>query len=315
MPRPVSRLTLVLSALLLLGNARPGASIHRPGRGLRADVVGVRAADDVIVVLDAAGVAVPRRLAGGHARAPPRGLDLAPDRRRPRRPGSGADRSVHAEGMLPNFSALAAERQLPAARHHVPVGVAGGVVVVQHGHEPGAPQHLRFPRSRSAHLPADAVVGADRQGRSVPEARPLPHSAAQAGAAAAARVEAVLDDPRRARIWSTVLRVPITFPPDRFYGAELSAMCVPGSARHAGHVPALHTRARGTRVQGRRHARATCRVQSTIASSRRVAGPGQHASSRGAAARRCRCACSSIAPRRRADVEIGDTRVTLTPAS
>ena len=30
-----------------------------------------------------------------------------------------------------------------------------------------------------------------------------------------------------ARIWSTVLRVPITFPPDRFYGAELSAMCAP----------------------------------------------------------------------------------------
>jgi len=29
------------------------------------------------------------------------------------------------------------------------------------------------------------------------------------------------------RIWSTVLRVPVTFPPDRFYGAELSAMCVP----------------------------------------------------------------------------------------
>ncbi len=30
-----------------------------------------------------------------------------------------------------------------------------------------------------------------------------------------------------ARIWSTVLRVPITFPPDRFYGAELSAMAAP----------------------------------------------------------------------------------------
>jgi predicted AlkP superfamily phosphohydrolase/phosphomutase len=29
------------------------------------------------------------------------------------------------------------------------------------------------------------------------------------------------------RIWSTVLRVPITFPPDNFHGAELSAMCVP----------------------------------------------------------------------------------------
>jgi len=29
------------------------------------------------------------------------------------------------------------------------------------------------------------------------------------------------------RIWSTILRVPITFPPDHFYGAQLSAMCVP----------------------------------------------------------------------------------------
>jgi predicted AlkP superfamily phosphohydrolase/phosphomutase len=28
-------------------------------------------------------------------------------------------------------------------------------------------------------------------------------------------------------IWSTVLRVPITFPPDKFYGAQLSAMMVP----------------------------------------------------------------------------------------
>jgi predicted AlkP superfamily phosphohydrolase/phosphomutase len=29
------------------------------------------------------------------------------------------------------------------------------------------------------------------------------------------------------RIWSTILRVPVTFPPDQFYGAELSAMAVP----------------------------------------------------------------------------------------
>ncbi|MDX1643765.1 MAG: alkaline phosphatase family protein [Thermoanaerobaculia bacterium] len=28
-------------------------------------------------------------------------------------------------------------------------------------------------------------------------------------------------------IWSTVLRVPITFPPNKFYGAQLAAMCVP----------------------------------------------------------------------------------------
>ena len=59
------------------------------------------------------------------------------------------------------------------------------------------------------------------------------------------------------RIWSTVLRVPITFPPDRFYGAELSAMCVPGSARHAGHVPALHHPPRGRQ----RSRKAACGVR------------------------------------------------------
>lgn len=29
------------------------------------------------------------------------------------------------------------------------------------------------------------------------------------------------------RIWSTILRVPITFPPEKFHGAQLSAMCTP----------------------------------------------------------------------------------------
>jgi predicted AlkP superfamily phosphohydrolase/phosphomutase len=29
------------------------------------------------------------------------------------------------------------------------------------------------------------------------------------------------------QVWSTVLRVPITFPPERFHGAQLSAMCTP----------------------------------------------------------------------------------------
>ena len=32
---------------------------------------------------------------------------------------------------------------------------------------------------------------------------------------------------KKSFIWSTILRVPITFPPDNFYGAQLSAMCVP----------------------------------------------------------------------------------------
>ncbi len=34
-------------------------------------------------------------------------------------------------------------------------------------------------------------------------------------------------NPGKHNIWSTVIRVPITFPPDRFYGAQLGAMCIP----------------------------------------------------------------------------------------
>ena len=44
------------------------------------------------------------------------------------------------------------------------------------------------------------------------------------------------------QIWSTVLRVPITFPPDRFYGAQLSAMCVPDLLGTQGTFTLLTTR-------------------------------------------------------------------------
>ncbi|HUF70263.1 MAG TPA: alkaline phosphatase family protein [Longimicrobiales bacterium] len=43
-------------------------------------------------------------------------------------------------------------------------------------------------------------------------------------------------------IWSTVLRVPITFPPDRFHGAQLSAMCVPDLLGTQGTFTLLTTR-------------------------------------------------------------------------
>jgi len=44
------------------------------------------------------------------------------------------------------------------------------------------------------------------------------------------------------QIWSTVLRVPITFPPDKFYGAQLSAMCVPDLLGTQGTFTLLTTR-------------------------------------------------------------------------
>lgn len=50
-------------------------------------------------------------------------------------------------------------------------------------------------------------------------------------------------------IWSTVLRVPITFPPDRFYGAQLSAMCVPDLLGSQGTFLLFTTRPSGERFK------------------------------------------------------------------
>ncbi|MDX1503061.1 MAG: alkaline phosphatase family protein [Thermoanaerobaculia bacterium] len=50
-------------------------------------------------------------------------------------------------------------------------------------------------------------------------------------------------------VWSTVLRVPITFPPDRFYGAELSAMCVPDLLGTQGTFLLFTTRPSGERFK------------------------------------------------------------------
>ena len=43
-------------------------------------------------------------------------------------------------------------------------------------------------------------------------------------------------------IWSTVIRVPITFPPDKFYGAQLGAMCIPDLLGTQGTFQLLTTR-------------------------------------------------------------------------
>jgi predicted AlkP superfamily phosphohydrolase/phosphomutase len=50
-------------------------------------------------------------------------------------------------------------------------------------------------------------------------------------------------------IWSTVLRVPITFPPDKFYGAQLSAMCTPDLLGSQGTFLLFTTRPSGERFK------------------------------------------------------------------
>jgi predicted AlkP superfamily phosphohydrolase/phosphomutase len=49
--------------------------------------------------------------------------------------------------------------------------------------------------------------------------------------------------------WSTVLRVPITFPPEKFYGAQLSAMCAPDLLGTQGTFLLFTTRPSGERFK------------------------------------------------------------------
>ena len=70
------------------------------------------------------------------------------------------------------------------------------------------------------------------------------------------------------QIWSTVLRVPITFPPERFYGAQLSAMCVPDLLGTQGTFTLFSTREsrEGFKEGGRRVRleRANNRLEATL---------------------------------------------------
>ena len=186
-----------------------------------------------------------RRLRGG---APPRARIRRLVIVGLRRPGSRAHRSVHGGRAPAQLQGTQGDGRVSPAADDVPVGVAGRLVVVQHGHAAGPPQHLRFHRSRSAHVPARADrrrtsgrvtkyfrIGRYRIPRERPELRLLRKS------------QAVLDVLGEHRIWSTILRVPITFPPDRFYGAELSAMSVPDLLGTQGTFLLFTTRQSGER--------------------------------------------------------------------
>ena len=50
-------------------------------------------------------------------------------------------------------------------------------------------------------------------------------------------------------IWSTIIRVPITFPPDQFYGAQLGAMCIPDLLGTQGTFMLFTTRPEGEAFQ------------------------------------------------------------------
>jgi predicted AlkP superfamily phosphohydrolase/phosphomutase len=112
------------------------------------------------------------------------------------------------------------------------------------------------------------------------------------------------------RIWSTILRVPVTFPPDRFYGAELSAMSVPDLLGTQGTFILFTTRSAGERFK-----EGGIRVPVTVTGNRidtAVHGPENPFA---ADARPLQVPLGIVLDRIRRHVEVdaGGTRVALTP--
>ncbi len=112
------------------------------------------------------------------------------------------------------------------------------------------------------------------------------------------------------RIWSTILRVPITFPPDNFYGAELSAMSVPDLLGTQGTFVLFTTRSGGDRFK-----EGGTRVPVTIEGDRietAVEGPENPFA---ADSRPLRVRLRIVLDRSAQQVEVacGGTRVALTP--
>lgn len=112
------------------------------------------------------------------------------------------------------------------------------------------------------------------------------------------------------RIWSTVLRVPITFPPDNFYGAELSAMCTPDLLGTQGTF-LLYT----TRPAGQKFKEGGLRFQVTVEGDQVAAtleGP-ENTFLEGAPPLALPLAVRLNRAAARAEVSLGDTRVSLAP--
>jgi predicted AlkP superfamily phosphohydrolase/phosphomutase len=112
------------------------------------------------------------------------------------------------------------------------------------------------------------------------------------------------------RVWSTILRVPVTFPPDRFYGAELSAMSVPDLLGTQGTFLLYTTRPDETRFK-EGGTRIPIRLQDDRVDTI-VEGPENPFDADG---RPLSLPLRVVLNRERrcADVELGRERVTLTP--
>ena len=124
----------------------------------------------------------------------------------------GSDRAADGSGQASPLHASEKPGRLPAFAHHVSGALARGMVHLRDRGQSRKAQYLRFSEQGSANVCAGAIL---REGN--PKVR---------GNAAQER-------DRSGKSWaaihvaSTILRVPITFPPEVFNGRLLSAMCTP----------------------------------------------------------------------------------------
>jgi len=250
LPGPVSRLTLTLAAWLLLAPAAPALAYIGPGAGFALMTSAFVLVTTLFVVL-ATILAWPFRAIWRLATLPHRpkasikrlivvGLD-------------GQDPTLTdqfmQQGLLPNFSALAAEGSYRRLTTTYPSLSPVAWSSFSTGTNPARHNIFDFlNRDRRTYLPllSSTYIGkVDRFLRlgkyriplRKPELRLLRRSKP---------FWTILGEHR---IWSTVLRVPITFPPDRFYGAELSAMCVPDLLGTQGTFLLFTTRPENTAFQ------------------------------------------------------------------
>ena len=214
------------------------------------------------------------------------------------------------EGILPNFSALASTGSYRRLRTTFPAVSPVAWSSFSTGTHPARHNIFDFlDRDRRTYLPllSSARIGAVKRflklGRlriplERPELRLLRKSKP---------FWTILGEHR---IWSTVLRVPITFPPDRFYGAELSAMCVPDLLGSQGTFAFFTTRSTGSAFkEGGRRVPVSVegdRIQTTLAGPDNIFIEGNPPLSLSLDIRLDRASSC-------AQVTIGDVTVTLTP--
>ena len=168
----------------------------------------------------------------------------------------GLTETMLEEGKLPHLAALRDRGLFPAAGLDGAADLAGRLVHVPDRGEPGQAQHLRLPHARPAHLPREAQLGRD------PAAPPRRSAWASTGSPWARPTMRLL---RKSQpfwnvlsehgIFSCILRVPITFPPEKLRGVLLSAMCVPDLRGTQGMFSYYTTRRRdeGEKIGGEVH--------------------------------------------------------------